>query len=667
MDSRTPAFPPAAYAPAPWGDANTRGLAFAAIADWRQAAAAFADAASVLSHEALHDGGHGAPSDALALVLSNLAHACARDGRREEAIDHAHRALAVREALAGTASPLAARTRMDLAVLLASAGALGEARTLLDTARTQLETTFGTGDVRLLGVLENSARLALMTGELERAATDVRRLRGVMELHEAPMDRLTSLTDRLHVAGVSVEGALPAAMAETHPWMPAETPIDALADAPADARVEEWTSEPVDPMPMADAPPLDPMVEDGTEPLPWLAADAGALELPAPWVPETSAELLWDAPDESLGDGPLPDGDPFGSLLSDAEPRPLVGSEDVPSLDAFDAGDASTGPLGLASLLDDGEGGWPSGGAEPAGLGAPPVAAPTLSPMGSLVEDRWGAMAADETAADAADSLWSTLLEEETPGAAGAPAEAPLAWELPQELPRELRQVEVALDAEEAWLPRTVEATHAAPAPLPQDDDIPWLDAGGTASEPEAMTAGMGAAWGEDDGPGTGAPFGGLTAGRLLDEPEPEIPDFLRMHPASAGSGQAAEATPPSIPVTPADDADAWEEEEAFAGGGVAIGTQGGGRPQAGLLPLVPEGARWGATGAATPHEGTVAIHPSPVNKYDEILQRVRKQALGNRASHPGTNPSSGRVLVLSVVTVAALGVGGGLWYTLLR
>ena len=175
MDSRSPALPPAAYAPASWGDANTRGLAFAAIADWRQAAAAFAEAAAVLSHDVLH----GAPTDALALVLSNLAHACARDGRPEEAIDHAHRALAVREALAVAASPLAARTRMDLAVLLASAGALGEARTLLDTARTQLESTFGTGDVRLLGVLENSARLSLMTGELERAeafGSDILRL-----------------------------------------------------------------------------------------------------------------------------------------------------------------------------------------------------------------------------------------------------------------------------------------------------------------------------------------------------------------------------------------------------------------------------------------------------------------------------------------------------------
>ncbi len=658
MDSRTPALPPAAYAPAPWGDANTRGLAFAAIADWRQAAAAFADAASVLSHEALH----GAPSDALALVLSNLAHACARDGRREEAIDHAHRALAVREALAGAASPLAARTRMDLAVLLASAGALGEARTLLDTARTQLETTFGTGDVRLLGVLENSARLALMTGELERAATDVQRLRGVMELHEVPMDRLTSLTDRLHAAGVSVEGSLPAAMPETRP--------DARPDARLDAHAEAWPPEPADASLLAEAPPLDPTGLDEAEPLPWLPADTETLELPAPWVPEASPELLWDAPDESLRDGPLLDGDAFCRLLSESEPPPFAGGEDVPSLDALGGGDGGAGPLGLVSLLDDAEGGWPSGGVEPAGLGAPPVASPSLSPMGSLVEDHWGAIADDHAAADPADSLWSTLLEEETPAEAGAPAGTPLGWELPQELPKAPRQVEVAPDAEAAWLPETVEATHAAPAPLPQDDDIPWLDAGGSAPARAEQDTEWGETWGEDGAPDTGAstPFGGSVAGRLLDEPEPEIPDFLRMHPATADSGQAAVATPPSIPVTQADDADVWEEEEeAFAGGEVAIGTQGGGRPQAGLLPLMPEGARWGATGAATPHEGTVAIHPSPVNKYDEILQRVRKQALANRASSPGTSLPRGRVLVLSVVTVAALGVGGGLWYTLLR
>jgi hypothetical protein len=372
--------------------------------------------------------------------------------------------------------------------------------------------------------------------------------------------------------------------------------------------------------------------------------------------------------DESPSDVPLLDDDAFGSRLSDSEPLARSGAPDVPPLDPFDGEDAGTGHLGLVSLLEDAEGGWPSVGAEPAGLDALPVAAPSLSPMGSLVEDRWGTMAADDAAADAADSLWSTLLEEETSAGTAAPAEVALAWPLPQAP----RQVEVTPDAEAAGLPGTVEATHAAPAPLPQDDDIPWLDDGGSAPAPEALGAGWGETWGETWGEGalpdtgTDAAFGAPAAGRLLDEPEPEIPDFLRMHPASAGSGQVAVATPPSIPVTPADDVDAWEEE-AFAGGEVAVGTQGGGRPQAGLLPLVPEGARWGTTGAATPHEGTVAVHPSPVNKYDEILQRVRKQALANRASHAGSTLSSGRVLVLSVITVAALGVGGGLWYTLLR
>jgi hypothetical protein len=119
------------------------------------------------------------------------------------------------------------------------------------------------------------------------------------------------------------------------------------------------------------------------------------------------------------------------------------------------------------------------------------------------------------------------------------------------------------------------------------------------------------------------------------------------------------------MPVTHADDADGWEEEGFSDGGSRGVPREG--RPQAGLLPLVPEAARWGETGAATPHEGTVAVYPSPVSKYDEILQRVRKQALANRATHPTSTSTSGRVLVLSVVTVAAVGVGGGLWYTLLR
>jgi len=637
MDSRSPALPPAAYAPASWGDANTRGLAFAAIADWRQAAAAFAEAAAVLSHDVVH----GAPTDALALVLSNLAHACARDGRPEEAIDHAHRALAVREALAGASSPLAARTRMDLAVLLASAGALGEARTLLDTARTQLESTFGTGDVRLLGVLENSARLSLMTGELERAATEVRRLRGVMELHEMPMDRLTALTDRLRDAGVPVGESQPTGSPDAMPtgWM---------AGAP------EGTT-PVDALDQDDA------ILDETETVPWLPAKAAEVELPAPWVPEPSPELLWDAGDEATRELLPPDGGAYGDPLPASEPAPGFGGYDDLALPPVDAGDPGAGHFGLASLLDDAEGGWPSAGAEPADPDAPPGGlhgsapsyapsfAPSSAPVASLVEDRWGAMATTDSAADPADSLWSTLLEEETPAGAAAPAETALARELPQAP----RAVEVETAAEAGWLPGSIEAAHAAPAPFPQDDDIPWLEAGD--SSPAR----------DDRGEDLARDFGGSAVGRLLDHPEPEIPEFLRAHPGHPGSGQAAVATPPSMPVTHADDADGWEEE-GFSDGAPS-GVPREGRPQAGLLPLVPEAARWGETGAATPHEGTVAIYPSPVSKYDEILQRVRKQALANRATHPTSSLTSGRVLVLSVVTVAAVGVGGGLWYTLLR
>jgi hypothetical protein len=630
MDSRSPALPPAAYAPASWGDANTRGLAFAAIADWRQAAAAFAEAASVLSHDVLH----GAPTDALALVLSNLAHACARDGRPEEAIDHAHRALAVREALAGASSPLAARTRMDLAVLLASAGALGEARTLLDTARTQLESTFGTGDVRLLGVLENSARLSLMTGELERAATEVRRLRGVMELHEMPMDRLTALTDRLRDAGVPVGDSRPAGS-------PDAMPTGWVAEAP------EGTTP-------VDGPTLDDAILDETETVPWLPAEAAEVELPAPWMPDPSPELLWDAGDEATRELPLRElppleGGAHGDLLPAAAPAPVFGGYDDPALPPVDASDPGAGHFGLASLLDDAEGGWPSAGAEPADPDAPPGGAPTSAPAASLVEDRWGAMAATDSAADPADSLWSTLLEEDTHAGAASPAETALGWELPQ-APRE---VAVETGAETGWLPASIEATHAAPAPFPQDDDIPWLEAG----ESSPANDDLGEAFGRD--------VGGSAVGRLLDEPEPEIPEFLRAHSGQPGSGQAAVATPPSMPVTHADDADGWEEE-GFSDG-ASRGVPREGRPQAGLLPLVPEAARWGETGAATPHEGTVAVYPSPVSKYDEILQRVRKQALANRATHPTSTSTSGRVLVLSVVTVAAVGVGGGLWYTLLR
>jgi hypothetical protein len=602
MDSRSPALPSSAQAPGAWGEANARGVAFAAIADWRQAAAAFGDAASTLSHEALH----GAPTDALALVLSNLAHACARDGRAEEALDHAHRALAVREALAGAASPLAARTRMDLAVLLASTGALEEARSLLDTALRQLETSFGTGDVRLLGVLENSARLFLMTGEVERAATDVRRLRGVMELHEVPTDRLVALTDRLRAAGAPVDEAI----AERH--LPPYDQANEEEASPGSG--ETWSRG------------------EETGGAGWLPTDSAELELPTPWVPDAAPQLLWDAGDGTALEAPSPDVDSWGAGQLEEE-APLVPGGDLMSPPAHgDADDTAGASFGLAGLLDEDFGEWPSMGPDSESAdtrpSAPPVTSPMASAMHSLVEDHLGAMAAELPTDDAAASLWSTLLEGD--GDAADSLEASQVWELPEASPW------AEVEAASAGPAIPLLASASAPLPTPQDDDIPWLDAGTEAPQ----------------------------AGRLLDEPEPEIPDFLRADQTTPSAGHPAVAAPPALPTVPAAVGVAWEDEDAPS---AAPDGAHPGRPQPGLLPLVPDGARWGQTGASTPHEGSVAVYPSPVSKYDEILQRVRTQALQHRAANTGAPLTGGRTMVLSVITVAAVGVGGGLWWTLLR
>jgi hypothetical protein len=618
MDSRSPAYPASPHAPGAWGDANSRGVAFAAVADWRQAAAAFADAASTLSHEALH----GAPTDALALVLSNLAHACARDGRAEEAIDHAHRALEVREALAGPASPLAARTRMDLAVLLASTGALGEARSLLDAALRQLETTFGTGDVRLLGVLENSARLSLMTGEVERAAADVRRLRGVMELHEVPTDRLVALTDRLHAAGVPLDEVVgDRGMAPDHQ---AEEALH------AEGFGEPWSAG------------EDTGVEG------WRPTDIVEMEPPAPWVPEAAPQPLWDAGDGIAVSVPSPDGDAWdvaqleaaAAQFLDGDPMsPLVpGKVGGGDVGGGDAGGLEGGSLGLAELLDEDPNDWPPLRTHSGVVDAPPEATPAPSPtasvMGSLVEDHLGALSAELPADSAVSSLWDTLLGGD--GDAADRLDDAQAWELPEPSPwiaKEPATVDSAFPASSNTEP-------PPPRPFPQGDDIPWLDAG--------------------DAPHADHP----PAGRLLDEPEPEIPDFLRADQGTLDAGAGAMAASPSIPAPPSQVEAAWEDEDQPHHAPVGAYP---GRPQPGLLPLVPDGARWGQTGARTPHEGSVSVNPSPVSKYDEILHRVQKQARQHRAGGARASYSRSRVLVLSVVTVATLGVGGGLWWTLLR
>ncbi|MFN5583231.1 tetratricopeptide repeat protein, partial [Gemmatimonas sp.] len=96
-----------------WQDDNDRGLRLAADGDWSEALDAFASAA---------DGLGRSPSpgaqDPLALALGNLAQACFRVGRLDDAIQYQQRAAALRVTLTDDESMPVARARMDLAVML---------------------------------------------------------------------------------------------------------------------------------------------------------------------------------------------------------------------------------------------------------------------------------------------------------------------------------------------------------------------------------------------------------------------------------------------------------------------------------------------------------------------------------------------------------------------
>ena len=141
-----------------WMHDNERGLALASDGDWTEAIEAFAAAADSLARTL--------PSDArgthepLALVLSNLAQAYFRCGRLDDAMLQAQRACALRVAIAGEDGMPVARTRMDLAVMLASAGRLDEATMLVQRSISAIVHRVGEEDARLDIVLETAGRIA---------------------------------------------------------------------------------------------------------------------------------------------------------------------------------------------------------------------------------------------------------------------------------------------------------------------------------------------------------------------------------------------------------------------------------------------------------------------------------------------------------------------------
>ncbi len=172
-----------------WMDDNTRGLSLAAAADWDEAAEAFAAAADVLARRAPDVSSH----DALALILGNLAQACFRAGRTEDALLHAQRACALRVALGGEDAMPVARERMDLAVMLGACGRLDEAQALIQRAISAVERHVGDEDARLVVMLENAARLALAAGVPANAEPLLLRLHALLDAHGMSTDRADRL------------------------------------------------------------------------------------------------------------------------------------------------------------------------------------------------------------------------------------------------------------------------------------------------------------------------------------------------------------------------------------------------------------------------------------------------------------------------------------------
>lgn len=629
--------PPRASAPTrPWADRNAHGLACASASDWSGAASAFSDAAALLSREP-----ETTASDALALVLSNLAQACARDGRAAEAMRHARRALALRESLVGQASPVVARTRMDLAVLLASSGQLTAARAMLNEALLCLEERFGPQDPRLAEPLENSSRLSLLSGDPDRAVADWHRLHGIVERHQLPTTRLETLAGRL-VAG----GADPAALRTgADDGSPAGL---GLADAEL-AEVE-----------LADA----GLVDDGL-------VDAGLAEVELPAAPEAEpsprdhAAMEPEVPPSALEE----EAPHASSPLEVVMPEPQVAAPAVPppsgfELDAMDWGVADDllvpwGALDGGALVFDAE-----------VIAQPGVPTSSADATGGDVE-AWDEPAAavaevDAVAPDYGDAAEDAIM-------AGADLDATDAGVYAEDFADAHADPSVDLEDAADW--HAEPGALAAAGPLHADAPAGWgappAAAGAAASSPGVVGDDIEVPWADADATSQAA----AVPGALLREPSPEIPDFL--FPATSAAPLPPEVSrfaPPepahgaahaSAPGAAADGAPA-PGERAQPSGIPIFTTRHGEEQLETLAPELVEEAEWGRTGAATPHDGSAAVHPSPMTKYEEIVRRASRQPSVNQRRRR-TPMTTGRVVLLSAITVAVVGVGGASWWLLLH
>lgn len=188
-----------------WQDENARGLSFAAVGAWSDAVIAFSAAVEAASLP-----GGVESHEALALVLGNLAQACFCAGDREQGVQHAQRACALRVALFGEDASTVARARSDLAVMLGSMGRANEALALTGRAISGIERSIGDEDIALIAVLENAARLAMAAGEPSTAEPYLLRLFSLRELHGLDTAVASELLSRVAAARSSTSGASPA-------------------------------------------------------------------------------------------------------------------------------------------------------------------------------------------------------------------------------------------------------------------------------------------------------------------------------------------------------------------------------------------------------------------------------------------------------------------------
>ncbi len=232
---------PVAESRTTWHDENSRGVFHAGASAWTEAAAAFSAALETISSS---EPSEPVSHDALALVLGNLAGACFHAGRPDEGIRHAQRACALRVALVGEDAVAVARARSDLAVMLCATGRADEASALIGRAIAGIERSAGDEDARLIPVLENAARVAMVLAQPASAEPYLLRMHALLAAHDLPVSRAEALLARVAEA----RGARGVCDSRA-PESPAAAP-DLLVAAPV-AVDQEWQRAELDEPPVA--------------------------------------------------------------------------------------------------------------------------------------------------------------------------------------------------------------------------------------------------------------------------------------------------------------------------------------------------------------------------------------------------------------------------------